>query len=63
MERVYTIKETADLVRLSTDEVYRLVNTGDIPGAYRGGRGGKTSPIHIPESGITKYQNSRPRVA
>lgn len=63
MEAVYTIKEVAALVKLSPDEVNRLVNTGQFPGAYRGGRGGKTSPIHIPESGITKYQQTRPKVA
>lgn len=63
MEEVLTVKEAAAFLKIHRSELTRMIHMGLFPGAYRSGTGGKTSPIHIPRSAITYYQESRPKVA
>lgn len=56
---VFSIYETAEQLAETSDMVQSLCRTGVFPNAYKGGRGGKTSPWRIPAQDITAFINAR----
>lgn len=62
IEKMYTIREVGEIIRQGRNEVNRMVHQGFFPGAFKGGRGLKTSPILIPESAVKAYLDKLPRV-
>lgn len=51
-----TVKQAAELLSISTDYCYDLVNAGAIP-AYRLGKG-KRAPIRLEQSDVEAYRDS-----
>jgi excisionase family DNA binding protein len=53
-EKIYTTKEVADMLRVTTRYVTKVCKRGDIPGAYKVGLG-RTSHWRIPQDGLDAY--------
>lgn len=55
----YSIYETAELLGETSDMVATLCRTKELPNAYKGGRGGRTSPWRIPATDLTNFMKKR----
>lgn len=55
-----TVEETALELKQSTTMVRKLANRGKLPGAYKGGTGGRTSAWRIPHRALELYRKSQP---
>lgn len=58
-----TVKELAEQIGLHPVSVSDLVRRGYFPNAYKGGRGGPTSPWRIPAQDVADYRAKAPRAA
>ena len=61
IEKLYTVQEACQILRLSRPTLMRILHSGLIPGAYRqttqqGAYDGRGIPWKIPEAGILEYQ-------
>lgn len=56
-----TVDEAATELRQSEVMVRKLANRGKLPGAYKGGTGGRTSPWRIPLRALELYRQSQPQ--
>ena len=54
MDKLYTVSEAAEILRVQRDTVYNLIKRGDLP-AIRMGR-----TIRIPESAFRVTENTAP---
>ena len=56
-----TVDQAAVQMNHSHAMVRKLANRGKLPGAYKAGMGGKTSPWRIPAKAIEMYRKSQPQ--
>ena len=62
VEQIYTVDETADVLRVKKYVIYRAIHGGRLAGAFRIGVGGRTSPWRIPEGAIEAYMKANAHV-
>ncbi|GAA0187944.1 helix-turn-helix domain-containing protein [Glutamicibacter sp. V16R2B1] len=55
------VKQAASELNLNPETVRQLADQGRLRGAYKGGRGGKTSPWRIPPRALDLYRSSQPQ--
>lgn len=56
----YTLQEVADMLAEPVVTIAKHCRTQALRGAYKAGRGGRTSPWRIPPAAIEHYQSTRP---
>jgi excisionase family DNA binding protein len=63
MTKDLAVSEAAELLGVAAKTVQRLARRGAFPNAYKGGTGGRTSPIRIPLADLQNYRALQPRAA
>lgn len=56
-----TIKQAAEQLNVNPETVRQLADRGKLPGAYKGGSGGRTSPWRIPPRALDLYRSAQPQ--
>jgi len=56
-----TVEQTAEELQQSPTMIRKLANRGKLPGAYKTGLGGRTSPWRIPPSALDRFRKGQPQ--